>query len=439
MALPSLTPISISSKSILPSTGSSSEVNNGCSFKIYSDPSSELYSQEFLSGAIEQVTFTYRKLGGDILDIELLPANIYSSYEEAVLEYSYIINMHQSKNIMSTVLGNTTGTFDHRGQLQDGDLKNALSGSQVALSYTKFRFTYAENIFKATSNESLVNYDYPEYSASVDIIANQQDYNLQHIVSSASLNAGYDFSGIVGNKKIKITRVFYKTPIAQWRFFGYYGGINAVGNLQSYGQWADDSNFEIVPVWQNKAQARAFKDSVYTRFSHYSYELKNNRIRFFPVPGAGSPNKMWFNFIVEPDSWGTNIGPGVTSGSLNSYSDTTLTGINNMNTIPFSNIPYENINSIGKMWIRRYALALSMETLGYIRTKYSTLPIPGSEITLNGAELISQGKAEQEKLKDELKETLNDLTYDKLMSKEAQMAEDAANVAKTMPSLIFIG
>ena len=53
-------------------------------------------------------TYVYKKLGGDVVDIELTPANVYAAYEEAVLEYSYIINMHQGKNVLSTVLGETT-------------------------------------------------------------------------------------------------------------------------------------------------------------------------------------------------------------------------------------------------------------------------------------------------------------------------------------------
>ena len=50
---------------------------------------------------------------------------------------------------------------------------------------------------------------------------------------------------------------------------------------------------------------------------------------------------------------------------------------------------YATINDVGKQWIRKYTLALAKEMLGYIRGKYSTLPIPNSEITLNGADLIS--------------------------------------------------
>ena len=76
---------------------------------------------DFLSGAVDQVAYAYKKLGGDVLDIELKSDNIYAAYEEAVLEYSYIVNVHQSKNVLASVLGNTTGTFDHDGALKSGD------------------------------------------------------------------------------------------------------------------------------------------------------------------------------------------------------------------------------------------------------------------------------------------------------------------------------
>jgi hypothetical protein len=59
-----------------------------------------------------------------------------------------------------------------------------------------------------------------------------------------------------------------------WRFFGYYGGLNAIGNLSSYGQYADDSTFEVIPTWHNKLQAMAYETAIYTRNSHFSYEIK---------------------------------------------------------------------------------------------------------------------------------------------------------------------
>jgi len=97
--------------------------------------------------------------------------------------------------------------------------------------------------------------------------------------------------------------VFYKTPHAMWRFYGYYGGLNTVGNLSYYGQYADDSTFEVIPVWQNKAQAMAFEDAIWTRTSHFSYEIKNNQLRIFPNPTSVGPSKMWVEFSVKSSAW----------------------------------------------------------------------------------------------------------------------------------------
>ena len=108
-----LSPSSTVSAIILPITGSPGDVAATLPFGVYSD------SNEFLSGAADQVAYTYKKLGGDVIDIELTVGNVYSAYEEAVLEYSNIINSHQASNILSDALGNDTGSFTSKGELSD--------------------------------------------------------------------------------------------------------------------------------------------------------------------------------------------------------------------------------------------------------------------------------------------------------------------------------
>jgi len=213
-----------------------------------------------------------------------------------------------------------------------------------------------------------------------------------------------------------------------WRFYGYYGGINIVGNLSTYGQYADDSTFQVIPVWQNKLQAMAYEDSLYTRVSHYSYELRDNKLRVFPLPSGDDMGKMWFEFTVDEN-------PLLDSDGV----DTGTTGVNNMNTAPFANIPYININSMGKQWIRRFALALSKEMLGLIRNKFTTIPIPGESVTLNGDTLLSQAKEEQATLRDELKALLDEMTYESLVASDATLAESTQNLQAKIPLSIFVG
>jgi hypothetical protein len=115
------------------------------------------------------------------------------------------------------------------------------------------------------------------------------------------------------------------------------------------------------------------------------------------------------------------------------------TGVNNMNTLPFENIPYDNINSIGKQWIRRFALAVSKEMLGLIRSKFATIPIPNESVTLNGPALVSEAKEEQNMLRDELKTVLDEMTYPKLAEQDSQMSDSAQNVLKNIPPSLFVG
>ena len=437
MAKPTLTPASTTSKVILTSTGSVASTSNGAGntthypFGLYADSDSALYSETFISGASDQVAYTYKKLGGDVLDIELTVGNVYAAYEESVLEYSYHINKHQAKNVLGSLLGFATGTFNHDGQMVGGDA----SGSAVNLAFPKYKLEYARRVGDGIATELGFGGNQMMYSASFAITGGIQDYDLQTIISGASntntdngVGGPVDYNGLVGNKKVRIDRVYYKTPQSMWRFYGYYGGLNVVGNLNYYGQYADDTTFELIPAWHNKLQAMAYEDHLHTRLSHYSYEIKNNKLRIYPQPDTHVAY-MWVNFTIDTDPWSED--------SDRKYG---ADGINNMNTLPFENIPYKNINAIGKHWIRRFALALCKEMLGQIRGKFGgSIPIPGDSVTLNSSDLLSQAQAEQQALKEELKTILDEMTYKALAQQDAEMIEAVDKVYSEVPLMIYQG
>jgi len=549
MSYPTLTPASTTSAVVLTATGSAALVDAALPYRIYSDETSPLYSSDFLSGAAEQVSYVYKKLGGDVLDIELTPGNVYASYEEACLEYSYILNVHQATNLLSNALGDSTGSFDHKGHIKETTPGNTplatVSGSHVALKYPKFDYGFSRRAAEGVSSEVGLNSSV-QYSGSFDVTAGKQDYDLQSIMASVTnvsatgsitftscpaddekitlvdtsgLTVEFQFNtednnttgnGSIGvsaaavqatdalkaaraasqtadeinahaikitatvddkvvtltqdiasadgnttiidaasgltvtnfvngvtttpyaeklaGKRILVKKVYYKTPHAMWRFYGYYGGLNVVGNLHNYGQFSDDSSFQLVPTWQNKAQALAFEDAIYTRMSHFSYEIHDNNLRLFPIPQNFSPTKMWVEFSIPSDSFTDDA-----NGSAG------IDGINNMNTLPLANLPFENINSIGKQWIRRFSLSLSKEILGQVRSKFSQVPIPGESVTLNGTDLVNQAREEQDKLREELKTTLSEMTYVKLSEGDATLAENSNRVMEQMPMHIFVG
>ena len=136
---------------------------------------------------------------------------------------------------------------------------------------------------------------------------------------------------------------------------------------------------------------------------------------------------MWVKFYVDMEPYQTG-----------SY-DTGIQGVNNLNTVPFDNVPYANINSMGKQWIRKYSLALCKEMLGQIRGKFTTIPIPGESVTLNHSELLSQAKEEQTQLKDKLMEMLKETEYQELARIGSEKADSTAKTFAFSPLPIFVG
>ena len=411
MAFPDLTPTSTQSAIVLPITGTHADVVSSLAIGHYT-------SAAFVTGAVAQVAFTYKRLGGDVLDIEIKAENVYNHYEEAVLEYSYIVNLHQARNALGSALGGPTGSFSHDGTLSGTD--------SVSLKYPKFTFDYAFRVADKFSSEAMVGGTEPIYSASIDRVAKQQDYDLQSIVSGSQAGTAWDG---MGNKRIKIRQVYYVTPRQMWRFYGYYGGLNVVGDFHNYGQYADDSTFNVIPAWQNKAQAIAYEDHLYTRTSHYSYEIIDNKLRIYPIPDSVSPEKFWFRFTV-----------GGNDAFEDSNGDNGVNGVNNMNTMPLENIPFNKINSIGQQWIRRFALALSKETLGQVRGKFGgNVPIPGDNVSLNAGDLLSQAQSEQQALREELNKQLDEMLYAKIVETDKAMVENTNAIVGQTPLKIFVG
>ena len=446
MSVPDLTPVSQSNKVILPASGNAENVNSEeypLPFGIYTDDFwSEYQVNAYKQGSADQVTYVYKKLGGDVLDLEITEAQVYAAYEEACLEYSYIINIHQGKNVLSNILGASTGSFDSDGQLlssdDTGNTNDVQPGTHVQLAYPRFDFAYARRVSDGVSEEIGVGGSLTVYSASFDLVNGTQDYDLQTIIRNSDEFGddadADDFIRSIGKSKIQIKKVYWRTPQAMWHFYGLHGGTSSVGNYVDYANFSNASMFHAVPTWQSKLEALAFEDKLYNRHSHHSFELKNNKLRIFPIPRGVNPSKMWVEFSIGMDNW---VEEPTQEGEAER--DIGLMGINNLNSAPFPNIPYDKINSIGKQWIRRFALSLSKEMLGMVRSKFGSIPIPGNDIQLNGADLISAAKEEQTALRDELKEVLDELTYGKMIEGDAALLESASSVQAHIPLPIFVG
>lgn len=433
MAVTELTPQTTTNRIVLnplPDTNNVEKVTGSVPLGVYTDIVSSDEKDLFCEGAVQQVKYVYNKLGGDVVDIEITNGQVYSSYEQACVVYSKIMNMHQAENVLSNVLGSPTASFDSNGAVQDTNVEGEVQPEdKLNLKYPKFDFSYARRVTEGISSETALGGTNPVYSASIDLIAGQQDYDLQQLMEYQASVSGSDFYNKINGTQILIRKVYYRTKRASWNFYGHHGaGLRLLSGYGGYSTFADASTFEIIPVWENKLQAINYEDHIKTRTSDFSYEIVNNKLRLFPCPTPNTIDKMWIEFQVPADVWSDD-----TSGNMG------IDGINNMNNLPFENLPYSSINQIGKQWIRDYSCALCKEMLGIVRSKFSSIPTPGGEVTLDGPAMVSAAKEEMDKLVQELKETLDKLTYGKLMQSDTEVLEASKKIMDEVPHPIMVG
>ena len=82
---------------------------------------------------------------------------------------------------------------------------------------------------------------------------------------------------------------------------------------------------------------------------------------------------------------------------------------------------------------------MAKELLGAIREKYSTVPIPGSEVSLDGASLRAEAQSEKDTLIEQLRENLNEVSKKVRMENEAAMVDQQQTIINKVPLAIYIG
>ena len=149
-------------------------------------------------------------------------------------------------------------------------------------------------------------------------------------------------------------------------------------------------------------------------------------LRIFPIPQKNG--KLWIQYIKLSDR--NNPISTLPSGSYN------VTNVSNVN---YTNPNYNQINSIGRSWVFDYTLAVCKEILGYIRGKYTQVPIPGSETQLNQADLLSAATDEKLALITRLREYFDETSRDKLLERKADESENLIRIEAAVPYPIYIG
>lgn len=354
---------------------------------------------DFSTEADQMVTFIKRKLGDDVLSVELTKKQIWGNMEESSLEYSSILNQYQAKSQLVNFLGFATGS---------------MTGAEE--KYVRDNLEYLTRFAEPYAMEAGVGGSYNTRSGSIELELGRQDYDLYTELKDESGAAIFDNA----KGKLKIVEMFHFNPQAAYRFFDTTSAINYLNNEFSFESFTPETIFYVLPVFEDILRAGQLDLSNRVRRSNYSYEVSGTKIRIFPTPTSDT-RKLW----VRVRQYADPMDP--------AYKDEMIHGVSNMSNIPFGNLTYSRINSIGKQWIRQYTLALSKEQLGLIRSKFGNIPIPGGDVTLNGSDLISQGREDQKELKTQLREMLDTMTYDKLVEIQSTRAEQMNKQLRYIP------
>lgn len=354
---------------------------------------------QFRTEADQMVVFVKRKLGDDVLSVELTKKQIWGNMEESALEYSSILNQYQAKSQLVNFLGYATGS---------------MTGAEE--KYVRDNLEYLTRFAEPYAMEAGVGGSYNSLSGSIDLEMGRQDYDLYTELKNAAGTPLFNES----KGKLKIVELFHFNPQAAYRFFDTTSAINYLNNEFSFESFTPETVFYILPVFEDILRAGQLDLSNRVRRSNYSYEVSGTKLRIFPTPTSDT-KKLW----VRVRQYADPLAP--------AYKDQMQHGVSNMSNIPFGNLTYSRINSIGKQWIRQYTLALSKEQLGLIRAKFGNIPIPGGEVTLNGGDLISQGRETQKELKEQLKTMLDTMTYDKLIEIQSTRAEQMNKQLRYIP------
>ena len=354
----------------------------------------------FQSDAPKVANWCAKRLGYPIIDVELESDNLFAVFEEAVSEYSSQVNQFNIRNNMGALEGHSTGS-NYQGKSVNGtEINNVVT---IAEGYGNL----ANVGGRADVKKGYIN-----------VNTDSQTYDLQSLWGSVSESG----------ERIDVTTVYYESSPAIQRFFDPYsvsgqGTLNLVDEF-GFGSFSPAAQFIMMPIYEDMLRIQQIEFNDQIRKSAHSFNIVNNKITILPKPA--SEYKLWFEYQVVKDrrEGNTIILPDVVSDYSN---------------IGYDFAKYAKINDVGRQWIRKYTLALAKEMLGAIREKYNTVPIPGSEVSLDGAALRAEAQTEKDSLIEQLRENLDAVSKKVRMENEAAMVEQQQQVMTRVPLNIYVG
>lgn len=374
--------------------GSSSFTPGNTPFGFYD------YDPQFQTDADKVSKFCAQRLGYPIQEVELQDINFYTAFEYAVTTYGNELYAFKVRDNLLNVEGLST----------DINLNNAIITPNFA-NIVRLSQQYGE--------EAGVGGNVTWYSGSIPLTPGVQDYDLSVWAASQNITGGIEIKNIFYNPPPSVNQLY--NPIA----YANLGGAPAAG---AYGLGYGTTGYLMVPTSLTIQTVQSIEMQNTVISPNYTFEIINNKLRIFPIPDYGNMYSfLSFQYIKLDDRIN------------NSIQETSGDKVTNESNVPYANPIYSHINSIGRQWVFEYTLALSKEMLGYVRGKYSTIPIPGDAVTLNQQDLLSSATETKNALIERLRTYFDQTSNQALLERRA--AESAARIQEInySPTYIYIG
>jgi len=379
--------------------GSSSFFPGQTPFGIYDE------DYEFQNDAPKMALWCARRLGFPIQNVELMDENFYACFEEAVSEYGAQVNQFNIRNNLDSLKGKQTGTNYSQKLVNGTNLPQLIAISDA----------YGTLVGVGGNTDIKKGH--------IKLEAGKQEYDLKELWGEVSES---------GNR-IDIVKVFQEPVPAINRFFDPYsvsgqGTLNLIDEF-GFGSYSPAAQFVLMPIFEDLLRIQQIEFNDQFRKSAFTFNIVDNKIRIFPKPSSVSLGQypvLYFDYFVRNEFIENSTS--VVSNVVSDYSN-----------VGYDFIEYCGINDVGKQWIRKYTLALVKELLGAIREKYSQIPIPGAEISLDGAALRSEAQVEKEALMTQLRETLEELSRKVQFENRNNEANQHQEMLRKVPLAIYIG
>ena len=381
-------------------------------------------------------TWVRRRLGDDVVTVEITKKQVFMALEESFLEYGRMVGQNQITSQMASLLG-IAQAFS--GSVVNGALSSSYS---VTGLYPQVSFDFIMRQADAYSAYAGLGGVYDTYMCYINLTGSKQDYNLYTEMfrgegdQSGSLLLTTVPSGSMSSK-IRVYEVFHFEPLAAQHYLLNASNItNFLATEFNYESYVNTTVFYVLPVYEDVLRRGMLQTAHRVRRSHFTYKIQGRNIRIFPMPAGSNSTfqpsgKLWLRVALNFDNYSSfnpayapyGYGSQVAQGAM----------IATPGQVPITTVPPASINEVGRQWCRQYCLAICKEIVGRHRSKFDVVPIPGKDLKLDGERLIQEAKEEKEKLMTGFLEFLNALTYDQVIEREATKAEALARIMKYMP------